>query len=245
MLPSQREPWGRSISPELNFSTMPLATVPAEKTARQIENIPLLEPRAVPQFRYRILVVDDEPSIRETAKPLLESKGYEVLTAADGLEGLLALSKSTPDVIVSDLHMPRMSGFEFLTIVRQRFPRIAVIAMSGEYIPGEKLTVIMADAFWQKGQPINKLFQEIARVVAASPARSEREKSDVAPLFVRRDIAGFLVITCPKCLRPNRFEAISLNGGVHDAICPSCSALVKFEINQDTEPYPARNPNGS
>jgi CheY-like chemotaxis protein len=190
----------------------------------------------VAQFRYRILVVDDEPSICETAKPLLESEGYEVLTARDGLDGLLALSKSLPDVIISDLHMPRMSGFEFLTIVRQRFPRIAIIAMSGGYVPGENLTLIMADAFWQKGQPIQKLFQEIERVVAAAPARSEREKSDITPLLVRRDNAGSLVLTCPTCLRPNKLEAISLNGGVHETVCPSCSTPVKFEINHEIEP---------
>jgi CheY-like chemotaxis protein len=203
MLRSQREPWGKSILPELNTPKMPLRTVASER-ARPIESVPLIEPKTAAQFRYRILVVDDEPSIRETAKPLLESEGYEVLTAADGLDGLLALSKSLPDVIISDLHMPRMSGFEFLTIVRQRFPRIAIIAMSGEYIPSENLTVIMADAFWQKGQMIKRLFQEIARVVAASPARSEKEKSDIAPLFVQTDDAGHLIIPCPKCLRPNK-----------------------------------------
>ena len=83
------------------------------------------------QFRFRILVVDDEPSLRETAGLILESEGYEVLTAADGVEGLHVLSKSLPDLIISDLNMPRMSGFEFLAIVRERFPRIATIAMSG------------------------------------------------------------------------------------------------------------------
>ncbi|MGA9511554.1 MAG: response regulator [Candidatus Sulfotelmatobacter sp.] len=44
---------------------------------------------------------------------------YEVLTAANAVEGLHALSKSLPDLIVSDLNMPRMSGFEFLAVVRE------------------------------------------------------------------------------------------------------------------------------
>jgi CheY-like chemotaxis protein len=233
MLPSRREPWGKSTLPELNIPKMPLNTVASDRV-RPIE-VPLIEPRPAAQFSYRILVVDDEPSIRETAKPLLESEGYEVVTAADGLDGLHALSKSLPDVIISDLHMPRMSGFEFLGIVRKRFPHIAIIAMSGEFVPGENLNVVMADAFWQKGQTIKKLFQEIARVVAASPARSEREKSDIAPLLVKRSSAGYLIITCPKCLRPNKLEAISLNGGIHETICPSCSTPVRFEINHEIE----------
>jgi CheY-like chemotaxis protein len=233
MLPRRRELWGKSILSELNIPKMPLSNIASERV-RPIE-VPLVEPRPGAQFSYRILVVDDESSIRETSKPLLESLGYEVVTAYDGLDGLHALSKSLPDVIISDLHMPRMSGFEFLAIVRKRFPHIAIIAMSGEFIPGENLHVVMADAFWQKGQPIKNLFQEIARVVAASPARSEREKNDIEPLLVQRSSAGCLMITCPKCLRPSKLEATTLNGGIHETICPSCSTSVKFEINQEIE----------
>src|SRR6267142_3315246 len=133
MQASQREPRGGSISPEIDVPQMPLRTVGSEAT-HLVESTPLLETRLVAQFRYRVLVVDDEPSMREITKPLLESQGYEVITAADGLDGLLALSRSLPDVIISDLYMPRMSGFEFLVIVRQRFPHIAIVAMSGEYV---------------------------------------------------------------------------------------------------------------
>ena len=62
----------------------------------------------VHQFPYRLLVVDDEPSIREVARAILESQGYEVLTAVDGVEGLHSLGKSLPDLIISDLNMPRI-----------------------------------------------------------------------------------------------------------------------------------------
>jgi len=54
--------------------------------------------------------VDDEPLLREITKVVLEGIGYEVLTASNGLEGLDALSNFPPDVIISDLNMPRMSG---------------------------------------------------------------------------------------------------------------------------------------
>lgn len=222
--------------PGIEYAQVSLLNGKTEAT-QPIESVSHLETRVVAQFRYRVLVVDDEAGIRETTEALLQSQGYEALTAADGLDALLALSKSLPDVIISDLHMPRMSGFEFLTIVRQRFPRIAIIAMSGEFVLGQHLAQIHADAFWQKGQPIKKLFQEITRVVAASPARSEREKGDIGPLFVQRDGAGNLTIACPNCLRPNKLGASNLNGGTHETICSSCHTIVKFEINHEVAPY--------
>ena len=237
MLPSPKKPQGKSVSPELDNQKMPQSTVAAETAALSNQSVLATPAKAVAQFRYRILVVDDEPSIRETAEAVLGSEGYEVLTAADGLDGLHALSKSLPDVIISDLNMPRMSGFEFLAIVRKRFPRIATIAMSGDYIPSENPSGILADAFLQKGcYTVDELFEEVAKLLAASPIRSEREKSDIAPLFVPRDPAGYLIITCPKCLRPNRLEAMSLNGGIHQTICQSCRAPIKFEINHEIEP---------
>ncbi len=191
----------------------------------------------VRQFPYRVLIVDDEPSICKTAGQILESEGYEVLTAKDGLEGLHALTKSLPDLIISDLNMPRMSGFEFLAVVRERFPYIPTIAMSGGYSSGEMPVGILADAFLQKGNyTVKELSHEVGKLLAGSPLRSETRKSEIAPLFVPRDSAGYLIIACPMCLRPNKLEAMSLNGGIHQTICQSCSTPVKFEIDHAIEP---------
>ncbi len=233
---SQGENWDKTVSPEANIQKMPDRTAAARQPESSCEGTHVAEVK-VRQFPYRVLVLDDEPSIREAARAILESQGYEVLTVADGLDGLRALSTSLPDVIISDLNMPRMSGFEFLAIVRKRFPRIATIAISREYIAGENPNGILADAFLQKGRyTVKDLFEEVAKLLSASPIRSEREKSDIAPLFVPRDRAGYLIVTCPKCLRPNRLEAMSLNGGIHQTICQSCSTPVKFEINHEVEP---------
>jgi len=233
---SQEDNWEKTVSLKANIQKMAERTAVAGQPAAPYEGTFVAEAH-VYQFPYRVLVVDDEPSVREVARSILESQGYEVLTVADGLAGLNALSGSLPDVIISDLNMPRMSGFEFLAIVRKRFPRIATIAMSGEYIAAENPSGTLADAFLQKGgYTVNELFEEVAKLLAASPIRSEREKSDIAPLFVPRDHAGYLIITCPKCLRPNKLEAMSLNGGIHQTICQSCSTPVKFEINHEIEP---------
>ena len=217
-------------------------TTPAGETAAASSDIPPIdEAKAATQFRFRILVVDDEPSICEIAGQILESEGYEVLTAKDGVDGLNALSKSLPDLIISDLNMPRMSGFEFLAVVRERFPHIATIAMSGGHSSGEMPIGILADAFLQKGNyTIQQLSHEVSKLLSASPLRSEGKKGDIAPLFVPRDSAGYLIITCPKCLRPNKLEAMSLNGGLHQTTCQTCGMPVRFEINHEIEPLTER-----
>lgn len=58
-------------------------------------------------FKYRILVVDDEPLVRKTAALVLNEQGYEVRTAEDGFYALMELREALPDIIVSDLGMPK------------------------------------------------------------------------------------------------------------------------------------------
>jgi CheY-like chemotaxis protein len=233
---NQEEHRDNAASSELETQAEPQRTVAAERAKPSHVSTLITSPRAVTQFRFRILVVDDEPSILEVVQQMLEGRGYEVLTAADGLDGLQALSKSLPDLIISDLNMPRMSGFEFLAVVRERFPHIATIAMSGEYSTTGDSSGALADTFLQKGgYTMKELACEVAKLLAASPIRPERQKNENAPLFVARDKAGYLVVTCPKCLRPNKLEAMALDGGVHETPCQSCGNPVRFEINHEIE----------
>src|SRR5678816_91696 len=83
--------------------------------------------------KNQILIVDDEQSIRATVEMLLVTQGYETSSAADGFDALLQMRGRVPKLVISDLNMPRMSGFEFLSVVRRRFPEIPVIAISGAY----------------------------------------------------------------------------------------------------------------
>ena len=59
-----------------------------------------------------ILVVDDEPAIREVLERLLSARGYRVLTAPDGSEALAILESQSVDLIVADISMPRMNGYQ-------------------------------------------------------------------------------------------------------------------------------------
>jgi DNA-binding response OmpR family regulator len=59
----------------------------------------------------KILVVDDDPDILDAVTMILESQGYQVVTARDGIEGLATLKAENPDLMILDLMMPKMDGF--------------------------------------------------------------------------------------------------------------------------------------
>lgn len=78
----------------------------------------------------RILVVDDEESIREFFQIMLKREGYEVFTATNGREGFEVFKKNQVDVIISDIQMPEMSGMEFLTKVKEADPEMVMIMVT-------------------------------------------------------------------------------------------------------------------
>ena len=156
----------------------------------------------------RILIVDDEPSVRESMAMLLTDVGYEVSTAIDGFDALLRLKTFIPDVIISDLNMPQMSGFELLSVLRRRFPEISVAAMIGAYDSGDLVPGgVIADAFYAKGrQHPQELLGMIAELIQTSAQRAATHQKQSAPVWIPRnghDSNGvpFIVLTCTECLR--------------------------------------------
>lgn len=84
-----------------------------------------------------ILVVDDELGYRDLLHTELAVHGYNVLSAADGVEALEILKKEKVDLVITDIRMPRMDGIDTLFAIRQSFPRLPVILMTG-YAVGDK-----------------------------------------------------------------------------------------------------------
>jgi CheY-like chemotaxis protein len=186
-------------------------------------------------FNFRILVVDDEPSVRDTSAAILAAKGYEVRTAQDGFEALAELTRSLPDLIISDLRMPNMSGFELLSVVRRRFPHIAVIAISGEY-HGLTPEGLIADAFFTKGQySIQELFQKIADLVENSPLRPNLAKPDTAPVWIPLSAEGYFVITCTECLRSSSVPIEMSTGEMRESRCIFCDSKIRFLADVEAE----------
>ncbi|MBF0533354.1 MAG: response regulator [Candidatus Omnitrophica bacterium] len=85
----------------------------------------------------RILICDDNLSTREVEKNIIESAGYTVDTAVDGMDGLEKVSRAKYDLVVTDVEMPRMTGFELCAQVRKspehcEIPLILVTALDKE-----------------------------------------------------------------------------------------------------------------
>jgi DNA-binding NtrC family response regulator len=79
----------------------------------------------------RILVVDDDASIRRTLDLLLSKQGFEVIQASDGVEAVRLWRDRGGDLVITDLHMPRKDGFETIVELLSHSPDIRIIAMSG------------------------------------------------------------------------------------------------------------------
>ena len=177
-----------------------------------------------------MLVVDDDQTLLQVSRLVFEQHGYEVRTAADGFEALVELRHSMPDVIVSDLRMPNMSGFELLSVVRRRFPHIPVVAISGEF-NGESAAGLIADAFFTKGQYApEELFHKIAELTEQVPLRPQVVKPDRAPVWIPRSDTGYFVVTCTDCLRSFSVpeESSKIGSEVRSSTCIFCGTTVCY-----------------
>ena len=189
----------------------------------------ILEPK------IRVLVVEDDDAVRGTISTLLEAKGYDVSTAIDGFDALFHLQQTVPDVLLSDLNMPQMSGFELLSVVRRRFPGVLVVACSGAYSSSAIPSGVMADAFYAKGQEsAAKLLEIIAELIRTGPAD---DKGENAPVWIPRngkdhDGNPFVVLSCTQCLRS--FPFIVTHEPTQEVLatpCIYCPHTVRYIID--------------
>ena len=84
----------------------------------------------VPAVRHLVLVVDDEPALRDILAEWLFEEGYQVHCAADGQEALDQIGAETPDVIVSDIRMPRVHGLQLVERLREAGHATPVVLIS-------------------------------------------------------------------------------------------------------------------
>lgn len=116
----------------------------------------------------RILFVDDDRAIRKMYGDFLRSEGFEVIEEVSGIEAIERLSKETFDMVITDVMMAKMDGWEFLEIVRKELGldslTLPVIVVSAHF----QSDTLRAEAFkrgasstYAKGEPLSRLLKEV------------------------------------------------------------------------------------
>jgi DNA-binding NtrC family response regulator len=113
---------------------------------------------------HRVLVVDDEPTIRRFAARVLLEQGFAVLEAGDGVEALTTLAAATVSAVVSDIVMPRLNGVQLMEALSVSHPHLPIVLMSG-YAPRELagLGIATPCALIAKPFPPELLVEEVRR----------------------------------------------------------------------------------
>jgi two-component system, OmpR family, response regulator MprA len=114
--------------------------------------------------RRRILVVDDDPRSRKAVARLLAEEGYEANVAADGVEASGLLASWGPDLVVTDLDMPRLDGWGLVEEVRRRRPGTPVLVLSARADPGAETA---AEGFFPKPVRVESLLARIRDLIGA------------------------------------------------------------------------------
>jgi len=105
----------------------------------------------------RILIIDDSRSLVLSVLRIFQEEGFEVLTAFDGLEGLKKAREEHPDLIILDIVMPKLDGFQFLDLLRQ-YSSIPVVVFTGVHDENKlnKALTLGANGYVMKPVPIRK-----------------------------------------------------------------------------------------
>ncbi len=141
----------------------------------------------------RILIVDDEPQITRVLRTSLQSNGYEVTVARDGVEALELFLKTRPELVITDLAMPRMDGIELTREIRER-SQVPIIVLSVRNQDAAKVAALDegADDYMTKPFSIQELMARVR--VQSRRAVAEAPESVIAVGDFRIDVERHQVV---------------------------------------------------
>jgi two-component system response regulator HydG len=151
----------------------------------------MTETKVLARPKARVLVVDDEPSARSGLEKLLRQEGYAVDVAADGPSALAIAADRPPDVVVTDLKMPKMDGIELLQKLRATFQVVPVVVVTafGEVSTAVQAMRAGADDYLTKPVDFDALTIAIERAIERTNLRLEAE--ELRKKLRERDGGGF------------------------------------------------------
>jgi CheY-like chemotaxis protein len=199
----------------------------------------------MPARKNNLLIVEDDAQLRILLEAILTQSGYKVRSAEDGFAALAEMRTEMPDLILSDLYMLGMSGFELLSVIRRRFPAVPVIAMSSAFSGGGVPTGVAADVFYQKATGVVTLLRIVEEMASPEPAHLAPRDTDSAPIWIATHppkSGGHeqVVIACPECLRTSACAPGSNVAVVRDTECAYCRTHIHYAIVQTTDPGPPK-----
>ena len=119
----------------------------------------------------QVLVVEDDPHMRQLVEEILSDEGYQVRTAQDGQAALEEVARELPGVILLDMRMPRMNGWEFAREFRERYGRRApIVVLTAASDAGQRAAEIEAEGFLGKPFDLDDLIRVVERFLGARPA---------------------------------------------------------------------------
>jgi CheY-like chemotaxis protein len=117
----------------------------------------------------RVLIADDIETGRELIRTVLETSGYDVSEATDGIEALRYARELQPDLIILDLHMPRLDGYGVLAELRRdsKFAATPIMALTASAMQGDRQKALSAgfDSYVSKPIPLSQLREEVQRLL--------------------------------------------------------------------------------
>ncbi|MBB5057471.1 CheY-like chemotaxis protein [Granulicella aggregans] len=192
------------------------------------------------QRKPTLLIVEDEPVTRELLSQVFVGRGHEVSSAKDGFTALEQIRTEPPDIMLSDLNMPGMSGFELLSVVRRRIPGIYVIATRGAFAGQGVPHGIAADAYYAKATGLTYLFEIMQN--ASQPDTGSRDRNSSAiPIWIsptERDasLRAQVLISCSGCLRAFSLWVEAADFVIHETPCVYCGVRLHYATVQPMNP---------
>jgi CheY-like chemotaxis protein len=121
---------------------------------------------------HRILIVDDERRIADTSALILQSHGYQTAAAYDAPSGLARCREFHPDLVLTDVVMPGMTGIEMAIAIRSEFPNCAILLISGQAATADMLESARRQGYTFEllAKPVHptRLLQRVAQILGAS-----------------------------------------------------------------------------
>jgi two-component system OmpR family response regulator len=123
----------------------------------------------------KILVVDDDPNLLNLSATILRREGYEVVTAVDGEDALAKVEQEKPELVVLDLNMPKLNGFEVLAEIRKRYKHwipVIINSAQGDLESVRKGYSLEADHYLTKPASMEHLTTGVRTMISLIPLRN-------------------------------------------------------------------------